>query len=95
MRYQDVELVDESGAVIPVTDVDIGDNLCAIDGRWARPIRARTRSIVGGRPGALMTIRRCVSGEVLGTFILGGIGTSLGSGVRSVICGIQWLELLG
>jgi len=95
MRFNDVELVDESGAIVPVTDVVIDDEECSFAGKTGRPVTAHTDRMVGGYPGSLMTIRRCVSGEVLGTFILGGVGTSLVNGVRSVICGMQLLELIG
>ena len=88
MRLRDVELVGESGTVIPVTDILVEDVAWPFGDRMGRPVTARTPSSVHGRRWTKMTIQR-PGGEQLGTFILTGVSPSLDQGVRSIIYGIQ------
>jgi len=91
MRLEDVEVVDESGTVIPVTDVRIENVAWPFADRMGRPVTARTSCVIRGRLGSKMTIRR-LGGEVLGRFVFTGVGASSDQDARFIIHGIHFSD---
>jgi hypothetical protein len=94
MVIKDVELVDESGNVIPVVEVRIDPVELEYEGRSARPVTAPTTANVCSRFWSTLTIRPRGGGKALGAFILTGLGTGLDEVTSTIICGVQLMEML-
>ena len=94
MILTDVELVDESGNVIPVAEVQIDAVELPYQGMSGRPVLAPTAASVRSRLWSTLTIRQRDGGAIVGAFIYTGLGTALGKVAKTVICGVQLAEML-
>jgi hypothetical protein len=94
MTLRDVELVDESGNVIPVAEVKIDDVELPYEGMSGRPVLAPTRETVHARLWSTLRIRQRNGGAAVGAFIFTGLGTALGKVAKTVICGVQLADML-